>query len=88
MSIGIRKSLLTSNGTRSILPLIMVTKMRKGRKPKGGSKTPIRLPDDLRAFLNGVQIEERRDSLSNTAVALLYEAKAARERAAKERGAA
>lgn len=63
------------------------TQRRRGRKPKGGTPTFLRLPDDLRNYLKTMRLEERRDSLSNAAVALMYAGKAAREEA-KKRSAA
>lgn len=46
---------------------------RRGRPPKGGQGSYVRLPDDLRAFIKDVWARERRESFSSTAVALLYE---------------
>jgi hypothetical protein len=38
------------------------------------------LPDDLRSFISELRDTEKRSSISNTAVALLYEARDARLR--------
>jgi hypothetical protein len=59
------------------------TAARKGRKPKGGTPTFLRIPDDLRSFIVEVRESEKRSSISNAAVALLYEAREARRQRAE-----
>ena len=49
-----------------------------GRPTKSGTGRYLRIPDELWAFVEQVKESEKRDSCSNAAVALLYEARDAR----------